>query len=519
MQVNLDLPVTLKTESGIAFGRVIRLDGEDRIALKTDRKLQIGERMTLKMELPGTPVPFTCVLKVTRTGGHAAGQRGYDCTVDDVSDTDKARYHVWMETHAGGGSSTRPEVVVDEIQDKFDMRMSSANDVQVAHTLKAIDETLGQQSKSKDPYGFEGSDSDTDGNRADREADLSALRSSLAARREREAKNPPPARPANQTAAPQESEDESWLDTLGDSLDSLDLGLDEDASEDGFLSEDDFDSLLEEGGVLEDIIEDDDEDDSLIEVMGTSEVPDPPVEQFVYEDEFDDDDTDDLRPPPFRDDSDVPQSSAPDEVVQSPAVDDMPTVDFDPQDEDIETVQEVGDVEEHQEVEDEDVEDEVTDEENISDMETPVDAEVLARREAPADLPEDPAPPPPTAEEPEPESEPESEPEPEPEPEPAAVTTGGPKVHKVGDTYVIKWADRDAFADSWEGGLKKKRLALQTHEAPPTEGQRVSLRLELHDGQVIALMARLDSEIPGGFQLAVDLGFAAKTKLKRAAKR
>ncbi|MDP6491773.1 MAG: hypothetical protein QGG69_08410, partial [Kiritimatiellia bacterium] len=82
---------------------------------------------------------------------------------------------------------------------------------------------------------------------------------------------------------------------------------------------------------FEDENEDDDEDDSLIEVMGTSEVP--PAEQFVYEDEFDDDDTDDLRPPPFRDDSDVPQSSAPDEVVQSPAVDDMPTVDLDPPDE------------------------------------------------------------------------------------------------------------------------------------------------------------------------------------------
>ena len=103
MQVNIDLPVTLKTESGIAFGRVVRLEGEERIAIKTDRKLQVGERLTLKMELPGTPVPFTCILKVARTGGIASGQRGYDCAVDDCSEPDRERYQLWLETHAGVG--------------------------------------------------------------------------------------------------------------------------------------------------------------------------------------------------------------------------------------------------------------------------------------------------------------------------------------------------------------------------------------------------------------------------------
>ena len=83
----------------------------------------------------------------------------------------------------------------------------------------------------------------------------------------------------------------------------------------------------------------------------------------------------------------------------------------------------------------------------------------------------------------------------------------------------MSWASRDDFADSWESGLKKKKLDIQTSVAPPAEGLRVPVRFELHDGQVLALMAMLDSEQSGGFTLAVEVGFAAKTKLKRAAKR
>ncbi|MCP4806509.1 MAG: hypothetical protein GY913_01390 [Proteobacteria bacterium] len=510
MVVTLDLPITLKTETGIAFGRVHRLDGRKQISLRTDRKLAVGEKMTLKMELPGATIPFTALIQIERTGGTAGGQRAYECIVAEVSDPDAERFDVWLETSASGGASTRPDLVVAELQEGFDMRMSSATDAQTNHTLKAIDATLGQESKSKDPYRFD-DEENTDVTEGDTNAVLAALRKSLADRARRESdRPPPPTRPAPSqsvttqpvaVAAPPE-EDDGWLDDLGDGLQSLDLGIE---TGDESLDESDFDELLESGGVLEDIIEDDSDDDSFAELTGDGLAEDTFDELIDDDDEFEDDDVDDLRAPRFRDDSDVPLGRISDEVVEAipepepvPAPqDDMPTLDMEP--------------------------------EELEEPEPPVSVDetpTIDFDEPTGALPDlddvwigDTAPIPDMSDEPEP-----AAPEPvaaAPEPEPPAVdeadeaAVSGPKVRTDGAAVTVTWKTREDFATSWEGGLKKKKLTLVTADPPPSGP--VKLRLELHDGQVLALTARVKSTETSGFTLAVDLAFATKTKLKRAA--
>ena len=157
-RIDFDKPVTIKTDDFIAFGRAFRLEDGEVFYFRSDKPLMIGEEVFLKVELPRAKVPLSCYVTIERTGASRDGMKGFVGRLCRIAPVDAKRFDHWLKFMSSGGSSLRPELVVDEEGDSFDKRMTSASNAQVRSELKRLDEALGTTRRSRDPYGFARSD-------------------------------------------------------------------------------------------------------------------------------------------------------------------------------------------------------------------------------------------------------------------------------------------------------------------------------------------------------------------------
>lgn len=154
-RIEFDKPVTIKTETFIGFGRAFRIEDGEVFYFRSDKPLNVGEEIFLKLELPRAKMPLSCYVRIERTGSAGEGQRGYVARLSQISKANAGRFDHWLRYMSGGGSSLRPDLVVDEEGESFDMRMNSATKDQVRSELRRLDAALGTSRRSKDPYGFQ----------------------------------------------------------------------------------------------------------------------------------------------------------------------------------------------------------------------------------------------------------------------------------------------------------------------------------------------------------------------------
>ncbi len=86
--------------------------------------------------------------------------------------------------------------------------------------------------------------------------------------------------------------------------------------------------------------------------------------------------------------------------------------------------------------------------------------------------------------------------------------------YELGEIVVVTWKEREALQRDYEQHLKKK--VLRVPGSAPSRSPDV--RLELPDGQVLALRSRLASQEADHFELRLELSLSTKGKLKRAAR-
>jgi len=86
--------------------------------------------------------------------------------------------------------------------------------------------------------------------------------------------------------------------------------------------------------------------------------------------------------------------------------------------------------------------------------------------------------------------------------------------YELGETIVVTWKERAALQRDFAGQLGKKLLRVPGSAPSRTP----DVRLELPDGQVLALRSRLTSQEANHFELRLDLSLSTKGKLKRAAR-
>jgi hypothetical protein len=563
MIIDMDVPVTLKTEWGIAFGRVFRLQDTDTIFLRTDRKLDTGERFTLKMELMGVSIPFTADMKVAKIGTVSGVQRTYQCVINDVTDSDKQRYEVWLETQAKGGSSMRPDLVVEDVQEGFDYRMTHSDDAETRVMMENIDATMGRESETEDAYGFDMEDEGTEELTDDaKQGLLSALHESLAQAGAEAQERATAATPAqvveeaddaepDQDDAPSQDED-SWL---GDLSAPLDGDMDLEGAErrlEALLAADlegTDDDATDDAGAILDSIEDDEWDDDEDWGDLTEATVDSPMAKDLYED----DDTASLAAPEFPDDRDVPDDfdfgeetvddpNTLSDLVDDPSLDrellgdesdsgdliDDPSLDRELlgdlyQDElsdhldDALSEEEPGLaelLEESGDAELIDDDDSDSDSESYSDSdseseeepalgelledsdEVPAGFSIAAQDDFAAVLEEEAPPPAPAP--------------------PRAAPPQDPVFQPADGGVTVRWRSLESFARDFDQQLKKKRLRIESKDAP-APGTQVTVWLHLPDQQVLALRARLAGSDLDGYDLKLELPLVTKGKLKRTA--
>lgn len=558
MIIDMDVPVTLKTEWGIAFGRVFRLQDTDTIFLRTDRKLESGERFTLKMELMGVSVPFTADMKVAKIGSVSGGQRTYQCLINDVTASDKQRYEVWLETQAKGGSSLRPDLVVEDVQEGFDYRMTHSDDAETRVMMENIDATMGREAQTEDLYGFDMEDEGTEELTDDaKQGLLSALHDSLAQSGAEAQARETAATPAHVTEEPDDDvpskDEDSWL---GDLAAPLDGDMDLEGAErklEAMLAADlesDADDDTDAQGAILDAIEDDDwDDDEDWSDLDEDATVDSPMTADLYED----DDTASLAAPEFPDDRDVPddfdfgEETVDDPNTLSDLVDD-PSLDHELLGDDSDSGELVDDPSLDRELLGDLYQDELSDHlDDALSEEDPGLAELL-EESGDAELIDDDDSDSDSDSESDSDSDSESE-EPAlgelleeeagevpagfsiaaqddfaavledeiPEPEPArSAAPRDPEFQAADGGVTVRWRSLDSFARDFDQQLKKKRLRIISKDAP-APGTQVTVWLHLPDKQVLALRARLAGSDLDGYDLKLELPLVTKGKLKRTA--
>lgn len=99
---------------------------------------------------------------------------------------------------------------------------------------------------------------------------------------------------------------------------------------------------------------------------------------------------------------------------------------------------------------------------------------------------------------------------------PPAPPAVDPVMERDGDTFVVRWSTGQAFARDFNAQLKRRKLKVPAQGDAPAGA--VSVRLELHDGQVLAMSAQASAPEDGALTLAIDMPLPARQKLKRVAK-
>ena len=153
-RIDFDKPVTIKTDDFITFGRAFRIEGGEVFYFRCDKQLHMQEEVFLKVELPRAEVPLSCYVRIEKAGNAGDGLRGYVGRLCNIAAADAKRFNHWLQYMSGGGSSLRPDLVVEEEGESFDKRMNSATKVQVRSELRRLDEALGTSRRSRDPFGF-----------------------------------------------------------------------------------------------------------------------------------------------------------------------------------------------------------------------------------------------------------------------------------------------------------------------------------------------------------------------------
>ena len=108
---------------------------------------------------------------------------------------------------------------------------------------------------------------------------------------------------------------------------------------------------------------------------------------------------------------------------------------------------------------------------------------------------------------------------PAPTPEPPCATTRAGRnpavtVDDATRAVTLTWTSPRVFRNDFETSLRKGTWLVRT--APPRHPE-VTLRLELPDGQVVSLPARVEEQSRQSWGLTFRLGLALKTKMRKAA--
>jgi hypothetical protein len=148
--------IGIRSDSGVHFG-TFRGYREGLFRFVCDARLQVEERVELRMELPGASATIYGTVKIERVHeDRQGGAPGYVARVVDMSIRDRDALRAWMEDLAGGGTSRAPDRTLSMSDHVGALR--SLPPSQIRRALQSFDRRAGTDAPATWGVGEERSD-------------------------------------------------------------------------------------------------------------------------------------------------------------------------------------------------------------------------------------------------------------------------------------------------------------------------------------------------------------------------